>query len=801
MNYVAAIAEAFRREHFEQAFELVRQAQDQEGYRTGSLSNVILFYARLLERKHVSACLIRERETRGPQPELEFKLSPGQCTVVVPCFNEQALVANTISSFKSERTLSRIVCVDDGSNDGTLNVLKQCAAKDSRVVVVQHRANSGLGAARNTGLIFSDTEFTCFIDSDDPINVGGVDNRVKAAQRLSQPFEIGVYGACKWIYGDVWYDGRSTKTANASKSVSYLSAMGACPFNANQPLFRTSELLSSGGFPEDRRTAEDWPFWQTLLREGYVLRGSGSTDVTYRQKAMSMIRAAALEHLRYASGYLRAVDLEVRDVFFSKPFSEYRYQMALFPRAVQFFAIHKASNYADLARFKAAIKSLSGAQLRKTSTELSDELERHLPDLEKLTLAFDASTIADNLRSGFARGFSLPVDELAKAEDIEKFIRELGYDLWKRLEEQYKEMFLGQSRRERCADLLFLPHKTYHVDSIAVLQPYLDSAGLSFLVCDISSLYRDEGVREACGKYNFDLVSIPQLLLRNVAFNCAVCFNDWDRVVKPFIRAANNLGIPTVGIIEGVNDYNDVDTGRQRYAYRTVKNVLLPGIFEKRYFSTSECHVCGILRLDPLVKERRWCTNTEQRNVDIVVNVNFTYGVLENARDQWVQSIAVVCRKLGIDPVLSFHPQDHSREKYQEFHVSNLPLLQLLHNTKVFITRFSGTVYEALLSGSHVIYFNPGIEKVDLFTEPQGAFDYAVSDAALEEALARSLGNRFSIEKASSFLEAHAAVDLGKHGITSAERTVKALKRIVDNNNKAQRVAPRAFAVEFAALK
>jgi glycosyltransferase involved in cell wall biosynthesis len=73
-------------------------------------------------------------------------------SVIVPVYNERNTVAEIVRQMRAvELPLEReIVIVDDGSDDGTRDILKQLA--DSTVRVVSHAANRGKGTAIRTGL-------------------------------------------------------------------------------------------------------------------------------------------------------------------------------------------------------------------------------------------------------------------------------------------------------------------------------------------------------------------------------------------------------------------------------------------------------------------------------------------------------------------------------------------------------------------------------------------------------------------------------------------------------------------------
>lgn len=85
-------------------------------------------------------------------------------STIIPSFNRAALIAQTLDSvLAQEFTDQEIIVVDDGSTDGTLDVLDRYAG---RIRVVQ-QANAGPGAARNRGVEHATGKYVAFLDSDD----------------------------------------------------------------------------------------------------------------------------------------------------------------------------------------------------------------------------------------------------------------------------------------------------------------------------------------------------------------------------------------------------------------------------------------------------------------------------------------------------------------------------------------------------------------------------------------------------------------------------------------------------------
>ena len=71
-------------------------------------------------------------------------------SIIIPCFNESSTILSLIDAVKQSPVTDReIIIVDDGSKDGTRDILGEM--NDSEVRVIFHKANQGKGAALRTG--------------------------------------------------------------------------------------------------------------------------------------------------------------------------------------------------------------------------------------------------------------------------------------------------------------------------------------------------------------------------------------------------------------------------------------------------------------------------------------------------------------------------------------------------------------------------------------------------------------------------------------------------------------------------
>lgn len=91
-------------------------------------------------------------------------------SVIVPCYNSKSFLRNCLGSILAQDLLDfEIIAIDDGSTDGTSQILDDYAAIFS-CIRVYHFTNSGVSASRKRGLSLARGDYIIFVDSDDTIS-------------------------------------------------------------------------------------------------------------------------------------------------------------------------------------------------------------------------------------------------------------------------------------------------------------------------------------------------------------------------------------------------------------------------------------------------------------------------------------------------------------------------------------------------------------------------------------------------------------------------------------------------------
>jgi len=84
----------------------------------------------------------------------------------MPVYNEAQTVAEVIRTVLAQPMVAELICVDDCSRDGSLDVLQKLAATDPRMRVASHDVNQGKGAALRTGIALATAPLVIIQDAD-----------------------------------------------------------------------------------------------------------------------------------------------------------------------------------------------------------------------------------------------------------------------------------------------------------------------------------------------------------------------------------------------------------------------------------------------------------------------------------------------------------------------------------------------------------------------------------------------------------------------------------------------------------
>lgn len=110
-------------------------------------------------------------------------MKPPRASFVIPAYNAERWVSKTILSCRAQTIKEiEIIVVNDGSTDGTREIIDWHAKEDKRVIPVHLETNTGRSEARNTGNLLAQSDLILVLDSDDM----ATRNRVKDTLTIFQ---------------------------------------------------------------------------------------------------------------------------------------------------------------------------------------------------------------------------------------------------------------------------------------------------------------------------------------------------------------------------------------------------------------------------------------------------------------------------------------------------------------------------------------------------------------------------------------------------------------------------------------
>jgi glycosyltransferase involved in cell wall biosynthesis len=115
-------------------------------------------------------------------------------SIIIPAYNAEEYISDTIESALTQ-TFSNVevIVIDDGSTDGTKDIVGRFNDSRLRLLEADHR---GAGAARNRGLRAAKGEYIQFLDSDDILSQDKIEAQLEVLMRSSDKKTI---ASCAWL--------------------------------------------------------------------------------------------------------------------------------------------------------------------------------------------------------------------------------------------------------------------------------------------------------------------------------------------------------------------------------------------------------------------------------------------------------------------------------------------------------------------------------------------------------------------------------------------------------------------------
>jgi len=101
--------------------------------------------------------------------EMAMEAPKPTASVVIPCYNKEGTIGRAIRSALAQDHLDEVIVVDDGSTDGSAEIIKELVEENGQVRYV-YKKNGGVASARNRGVRECNSDYFVLLDGDDHIH-------------------------------------------------------------------------------------------------------------------------------------------------------------------------------------------------------------------------------------------------------------------------------------------------------------------------------------------------------------------------------------------------------------------------------------------------------------------------------------------------------------------------------------------------------------------------------------------------------------------------------------------------------
>jgi len=208
---------------------------------------------------------------RGNRELTESSGNLAETTLVVVAFNEAERIGDCLDALLGQVADHRyeVLVVDDGSTDGTSEIVERFQATDPRLGLIRHDVNLGRGAARRTGQDASLTPLIGFVDADIIVPPDWLQRCVESLTECSAVSAVAIPD------GDAAVIWRIFGAAVRFR-------VGFSGITGNNVIFR-AEVLRNEPFEAQYSLGEDFRLSQRLLRQGYRLCVLQDLSVEHRE--------------------------------------------------------------------------------------------------------------------------------------------------------------------------------------------------------------------------------------------------------------------------------------------------------------------------------------------------------------------------------------------------------------------------------------------------------------------------------------------------------------------------------------
>lgn len=202
-------------------------------------------------------------------------------SIIMPCHNGAATLPQAVESVLAQSYADwELLIIDDASTDGSVVVIKEYCAKDSRIKLLHTTTSTGKPAtARNVGIEAASGRFIAFLDCDD----------IWLSQKLEHQMPLFDKSDCAAVfsfYKKMDAEGNVRPAVVTSPAVVGFDQLldGNCIGNLTG-IYDTDKV---GKVYQKEIHHEDYLMWLQVLQKGFVARNTSTVEAYYRESGTSV---------------------------------------------------------------------------------------------------------------------------------------------------------------------------------------------------------------------------------------------------------------------------------------------------------------------------------------------------------------------------------------------------------------------------------------------------------------------------------------------------------------------------------
>lgn len=464
-----------------------------------------------------------------PEPKKKITLTGSGITIVVPLYNEERFIKDCLESIKRQTwTKWECIIVDDASTDSGPSIAFEFADRDKRFSVARHFQNSGLSAARNTGLRLAKTDLVTFLDADDMLLQDSLSTRLAYYSGVADPALAGVFCGIWSVPEDATVDHQPPSRRYISVVKDSVSTQAECPFNAHAPIIRAELVRNVGGFDETMLFgAEDWDCWQRILRHGYYFESIPQIGALYRRKKHSMVRSLSTQHLAEAQRQYELSSSPFAPRFKEDGVIPFTHPVAEYPQAVKL--TERVVSFAPMAYLANGEEGLAAA-LKHLPTRSGTYVERHLK-------------LSEPIATGTQRALAI-MQEPTNSEELRKY-RDVITTVSNEVHRSLKALDASnhvEPIEPKCFDVIFYVLDSYEARLAVEQRNQVDRTTRQMAAIVPAAANDAQGARDILSKNDIEVFSINRYSFERPIADILLCFRQSGFGIADLQKIAQESG-------------------------------------------------------------------------------------------------------------------------------------------------------------------------------------------------------------------------------------------------------------------